>query len=125
MNLEKEIIILGEQEEVFDYDDFIELGWDAQVIIQKVHTWAKMELMCRDIMSVAYWSLRAQHMFENNEIMTIGHVVHTPLQVINRLPQCGFKTRREIYLTFQAELKIKLHQWNPDQYLERYRFVGE
>ena len=124
MNLEKEFMILGEGGEVISYD-FTEMGWDAQIMIEKVHTWAKMELMCRDIMSVTYWSSRTKHMFQNNELATIGHIIHTPLQVINRLPQCGYKTRREIYNAFQVELNIKLHEWNPDQYLEKYRFVGE
>ena len=106
MNLEKEIMILGERKEVISYD-FIEMGQDAHYMIEKIHVWTKMELMCRDIMSVSYWSSRTRHMFENNELTTIGHVVHTPLNVINRLPQCGYKTRREVYNTFDIELKIK------------------
>lgn len=121
MNLEKEFMILGERGEVITYD-FIEIGWDAQDMIEKLHVWAKMELMCRDIMSVTYWSSRTRHMFENNEFTTIGHIIHIPLHIINRLPQCGYKTRREVYNAFQTELNIKLHEWNPDQYLEKYRF---
>ena len=124
MNLEKEFMILGERGEVISYD-FTDMGWDAQHVIEKLHIWVEMELMCRNIMSVTYWSSRTRHMFENNEFTTIGHVIHTPLNIINRLPQCGYKTRREVYNAFQVELGIKLHQWNPDQYLEKYRFEGE
>lgn len=123
MNLEKEFMILGERGEVMSYD-FTEIGWDAQDMIEKLHVWARMELMCRDIMDVWDWSLRTRHMFENNNMTTIGHVAHIQLKQINNLPQCGFKTRREVYNIFFSELNIKLHQWNPDQIMDRYRFEG-
>ena len=124
MNLEKEFMILGERGEVMSYD-FTEIGWEAQDMIEKLHVWARMELMCRDIMDVWDWSLRTRHMFENNNMTTIGNVAHIQLKQINNLPQCGFKTRREVYNIFFSELNIKLHQWNPDQIMDRYRFEGE
>ena len=123
MNLEKEIITLGEIKELYIIDhDFVMMGHDARYMMEKIHTWAKMELMCRDVLYITDWSSRTRHMLENNEFTTIGHVCHTPIQVINRLPQCGYKIRREVYNVFDIELKIKLHQWNPDQYLDKHRF---
>jgi hypothetical protein len=113
-------LILGVKQEIFYPIDFTNMGWDAQDIVYFIHEIAYRELMNRNLVMVWDWSVRVKNMFTDNSIKTIGHVIHTNLEEINKFERCGFKTRREIYDTFITEFGIELKDWHPGLYYDKY-----
>lgn len=123
----KQVFVIGVRDEIMPVS-FVEMGWETQWIIEKLHIIAYNELIHRNILTVFDWSLRTKNIFLHNNIRAIGHVICAELRYINNLVGCGFKSRREIYEVFNYELGIKLNQWNPDLYMDKFQFnkgVGE
>lgn len=120
----REILTLAPLGEVMPYD-FTDLGEDASYLMYNIHWIAKQELMSRNVLHVYDWSARTVSILIGNQLTTIGHVCSISLDNINHLQGCGFKTRKEVYLTFRSIFNMKLKQWNPDEYLDKYRFIGE
>lgn len=112
--------MLGEKCEVIPYD-FTTLGWEAKYILEAIHELAHKALVEKPIYLVWPWSLRTKNMFLNNKILTVGNIIYLGIDGVNNLVGCGFKVREEIHNTFRDEFNIKLNQWNPERYWEKYK----
>ena len=117
----KDVMTLGHVHEIHPVN-FIDMGLEAQGFITQIHIIALEELMNRSVISVWCWSRRVENIFKNNHINTVRDLTIITLQEVNRLPSCGFKSRREIYDIFLKEYNIKLNQWNPEHHWDKYVF---
>ena len=120
----REILTLATLREIEPFD-FTDMGEEASWLMYKIHWLMKQELFSRSIMSLYDWSTRTTSMFIGNQLLTVGDVCTISLDNINKMHGCGFKTRKEIYFTFRYQFNIKLRQWNPDEYMDKYKFIGE
>ena len=117
----KEVVTLGVKGEVVPID-FTDMGYEAQWLMEKLHDVVYRELVYRDIFPLHDWSVRVKHLFENNKLRTVGSIIHIELKAINKLPMCGFKVRKEVFDTFLNEFGIRVNQWSPEHYWNKYDF---
>lgn len=114
----KDVLTLGVREEVIPYD-FVYLGWDAHEITDFIYSVAFTEMVSRPVLDLWDWSVRVRHLLIENNLNTVGKIMHISLGEINALRGCGFKLRKEIYDVMKM-LNIPAENWHPNKYWEKW-----
>lgn len=122
--VKKDVVVLGMKDEIlsinWEYQDEQEL----KHMIQFVHNVAYKELLSRSLMNMCDWSSRVRTLFITHRLDLISHVVLLSKDEVNQLHGGGYKTRKEVFDTFQV-YGISIPNWMPGYYYERanYKFT--
>lgn len=127
----KDPLVLGVVGEVHSYD-FTSLGSfgeslrEVEEIIEFIHAVAYVELLSRPVETMCDWPIRVKTMFLRNRLVTVSDVMCLNLDQVNRLAGCGYKTRQEVYQTFNG-YGLSIESWMPGHYWDRmnYKFTDD
>lgn len=114
----KDLLTLGVREEVMSYD-FTYLGWEAYEITEFIYSVAFTELVSRPVLDIWDWSVRVRTLLIENNLDTVGKMMHIKVEEINTLRRCGFKLRKEIYEVLTS-LSIPVENWHPNKYWDKW-----
>jgi hypothetical protein len=120
-------LLLYQFREPLNYDvslvDFTNLTEEEGVgsIVELVHKAVFQEMMSRSLESAWGWEVRTKHMFESNNLNTVGDVVLLKEGNVNRLIGCGYTTRKEVYEVF-CMFHLRLKFWEPEKHRSRVNY---
>lgn len=125
--MKQSVLLLTQFGELREYDAipllFEEMGAEVESIVASIHQTAMREFLSRDVVTMWKWEPRTEHMFDNNHLQSVAHVVDLSVGMVNRLKGCGYTTRKEVYDVFRM-YHLKLNHWAPERHRSKanYKF---
>lgn len=113
-------LTLGIKGEVVPYD-YTDMGWEAELLMEKLHNILYDSLMERELHLVYMWTGRVQNVFNRNHVSKVGQIVNMTESKVFTLHGCGLVVRKEVYGVFQDVVGITLPAWEPRRWYQKYR----